>query len=134
MYRRLIAVTGAFLGVLVVATSAQPETSRGNGDAAIAHLAKIVLHFTHVPSVAQTERLHGLLNDPATTAPERVLAEAVLHMEHIVSRDDRAALDALIRDASVPAAVKALATILTRVAHTPTEADRETLRQLCTRS
>jgi hypothetical protein len=130
----LITVTGAVLGMLVVAPSARPDTSCGDGDAALASLAKIVLHFTHVPSVTQTERLHGLLNDPATTGPERVLAEAVLHMEHLVSRDDRAALDALIRDASVPAAVKTLATILTHMTHTPTEADKETLRQLCARS
>jgi hypothetical protein len=120
--------------VLVVATSAQPDASRGDCDAAIASLAKIVLHFTHVPSVAQSGMLHRLLNDPSTTGPERVLAEAVRHMEHTVSRDDRAALDALIRDASVPAAVKTVATILTRVEHTPTEADKEMVRRLCARS
>jgi hypothetical protein len=121
---------GAVLGVLIfssVSTSLRAADCRTG----IARLAEILLNFTHVPSSSQTETLRTILNDPAATAPERVLAEALINMEHIVSRDDRVALDALIRDASVPAALKTLATILTRVTHTLTEADKETLRQLC---
>jgi hypothetical protein len=125
---------GAVLGVLVVLATVNAPLLAAGGHAAIASLAKILLHFTHVPSVSQTETLQGILHDPTTTGPERVLAVALINVEHIVSRDDRAALDALISDPSTPAAVKALATILTRVTHTPTEADKETLRQLCRRS
>jgi signal transduction histidine kinase len=122
------------LGVVVVFASVSTPLRAADGDAAIASLARILLNLTHVPSVSQSETIQGILKDPSTTAPERVVAEALTNMEHIVSRADRAALDALIRDASVPAAVKTLATILNRVTHTPTEADKETLRQLCTPS
>jgi cobalamin biosynthesis protein CobD/CbiB len=133
VHRILTTVAGAVLGVLVVLASVSTPLRAAGGHAAIARLARILINFTHVPSLSQAETLQSILNDPSTTAPERVLADAVMNMEHIVSRDDRAALEALIRDAAVPAAVKTLATILTRVTHTPAEADKETLRQLCTR-
>jgi hypothetical protein len=132
VHRILTTVTGAVLGALVVASVSTPLIAAG-GNTAVASIAKILLNFTHVPSVSQTETLQGILKAPTTTGAERVLAEAVMNMEHIVSRDDRAALDVLIRDKSTTAPVKTLASILNRVTHTPTEADKQTLRQLCTR-
>ena len=131
MRRLLTAVTGAVPYVLVCLVSfSNTSLLAAGGNEAIDSMAKILLNFTHVPSVSQKETLQGILDDTATTVAERVVAEALMNVEHIVSLDDRPKLETLIRDESAPATVKTLATILNHLIHTPTEVDKEKLRQL----
>jgi hypothetical protein len=100
------------------------------GRQAISSIAKVLLDFTHVPSVSQKATLQGILDDGATTAAERVLAQALLNVEHVASPLDKPKLEALVRDHSSPPAVKTLATILSSFTHTLTEVDKRKLRRL----
>ena len=130
MRRFLSALTMSVLCVLVFWVAFATRLLAAGSNETIDRMAKILLNFTHVPSVSQKETLQRILDDTTTTVAERVVATALMNMEHIVSRDDRPKLEALTRDESAPAAVKTLASVLNHLTHTPTEVDKETLRQL----
>ena len=134
MRRFLSTLTRVALCVLFVVASYGPTRllSARRTDA-VAIMAKVLLEFTHVPTLSQQAALQGILEDAMTTRAERLLASAVLNIEHIVSRDDRARLATLVHDDATPADVKTLATILIRLTHTLTEADRAQLRPLAQR-
>ena len=100
------------------------------GSGAIYSIAKVLLDFTHVPTVSQKASLQGILDDKSTTVAEQVLARALMNVEHIASSEDKPKLAAIIRDESAAPAVKALATILDNLTHTPTELDKRKLRRL----
>jgi hypothetical protein len=122
------------VGVLCVLVSTSP-LSKGplhaaDGRQAIYSIAKVLLDFTHVPSVSQKATLQGIVDDDTTTVAERVLAQALLDVEHIASPDDKPKLEALVRNTSSPPAVKTVATILRNFSHTPTEVDKKKLRSL----
>jgi len=101
-----------------------------DGRQAVYTIAKVLLEFTHVPSVSQKATLEGILDDGSTTVAERVLAQALLNVEDVASPEDKPKLEALVRDNSSPPAVKTLATILRNFNHTPTEGDKKQLRRL----
>ena len=92
---------------------------------AIYSIAKVLLDFTHVPSLSQKATLQDILDDDTTTVAERVLAQALLNVEHVASPEDKPKLEALVRDNSSPPAVKTLATILRNFNHTPTDGGQE---------
>jgi hypothetical protein len=100
-----------------------------DGRNAIASIAKVLLEFTHVPSISQKATLQGILDDNTNTTAQRVLAQALMNIEHVASPDDKPKLEALIRGGSAPPSVKMLATIIRNFTHTPTEADKRKLRQ-----
>lgn len=98
---------------------------------AIRMMAGILMSLRHSPSYADRQALEKILvDDNATTFPERVVAEALLHVRHIVRPEEKAKLEALITDQSVPASITILATVLVTFTHTVTEADRERLEPL----
>ena len=119
--------------VAAVSLSSIPLTAADDGREAIASIAKILLDFTHVPSVSQKATLQGILDDNTKTTAEQVLAHALINIEHVASPDDKPRLEALIMDESAPPSVKMLATIINKFTHTPTEADKRQLRQLLQR-
>jgi hypothetical protein len=119
--------------VAVVSLSSDIPLTAADGREAIASIAKILLDFTHVPSVSQKTTLQGILDDNTKTTAEQVLAKALMNIEHVASPDDKPKLEALIRDESVPPSVKMLATIINNFTHTPTEANKRQLRQLLQR-
>ena len=128
--RNTVAVVVLCVLVSVVSFGTMPLRAAGGGEA-IYSLAKVLLNFTHVPSVSQKATLQGILDDDTTTVPEQVLARALLNVEHVASPDDKPKLEAIIRNESAPPAVKTVATILNDLIHTPTEVDKKKLRQLC---
>jgi hypothetical protein len=133
--RLSVPVTVAVLCVLVSMVSpSHAPLFAADGRQAIDIIAKILLDFTHVPSVSQKATLQGILDEHTTTVAEQVLAQALINVEHIASPDDKPRLEALIRDESAPPAVKTLATILKNLTHTPTDVDKKKLRQLLHRS
>ena len=123
--RLVAAITVALLVALL------SETPLLAAESAVRSMATILLNFRHVPTVAQTTTLQGILDDPATTAAERVLANALLNVEHIARPEDKPRLEALMRDKSAPLAVKTLAAILENFTHVPTAADKRKLLQVC---
>jgi hypothetical protein len=127
--RNTVTVVVLCVLVSVVSFGNTPLLAAGGGEATYS-MAKILLNFTHVPSVSQRGTLQGILDDNTTTAAEQVLARALLNVEHVASPDDKPKLDAIIRNASAPPAVKTVATILNNLIHTPTEVDKKKLRQL----
>jgi hypothetical protein len=114
----------------MVSLSSTPLLLAAERSGAIYSIAKILLDFTHVPSVSQKATLQDILNDNTTTVAEQVLAQALINVEHIASPDDKPKLEALMRDESAPPAVKTLATILSNFTHTPTEVDKKKLSRL----
>jgi hypothetical protein len=118
--------------VAAVSLSGIPLTA-ADGHEAIASIAKILLDFSHVPSVSQKRTLQGILDDNANTPAEQVLARALMNIEHVASPDDKPRLEALIRDGAAPPSVRMLATIINNFIHTPTEANKRQLRQLLQR-
>jgi hypothetical protein len=115
--------------VSVVSLSNAPLLA-ADGSGAIYSIAKILLDFTHIPSVSQKASLQSILDDHSTTAAEQVLARALMNVEHIASPEDKPKLEALIRDESAPPAVRRLAAILNNLTHMPTEVDKRKLRRL----
>jgi hypothetical protein len=117
---------------VVVSTMSLSNTPlpAAEGSRAIYSIAKILLDFTHVPSVSQKATLQGILGDKTTTVAEQVLAQTVINVEHLASPEDKPKLEALIRDESMPPGIRTLATILINFTHTPTEGDKKKLRQL----
>jgi len=101
-----------------------------DGKPAISSMAKILLDFSHIPSVSQKATLQGILDERTTTVAEQVLAQALINVEHIASPDDKPRLEALLTDQSAPPAVKTLAAILNNLTHAPTEVDKKNLRRL----
>jgi hypothetical protein len=114
--------------VSVVSISATPLAA-AEGHEGITSIAKILLEFTHVPSISQKATLQGILDDNRKTVAEQVLAQALMNVEHVASPEDKPKLEALIRDEATPPSVKMLATIISNFTHTPTEADKRKLRQ-----
>ena len=114
--------------VSVMSISSTPQAAADRRDA-ITSIVKILLEFTHVPSVSQKATLQGILDDNTKTVAEQVLAQALMNIEHVASPDDKPKLEALVRDESAPPSVKMLATIISNFTHTPTEADKRKLRQ-----
>jgi hypothetical protein len=118
---RLMVFRVAVFVLCVVGSTVSPSGSRlhgAGGSPAIYAIAKILLDFTHVPTVSQKATLQAILDDDTTTFAEQVLARALINVEHIASPDDRPKLEALVRDESAPSAVRMLATILDKFTHT----------------
>ena len=117
----------------VVGSTVPPSGARlpgAGGSPAVYSIAKILLDFSHVPSVSQKATLQAILDDDTTTFAEQVLARALINVEHIASPDDKPKLEALARDESAPSAVRMLATILDKFTHTPTELDKKRLTRI----
>jgi hypothetical protein len=122
------------VGILCVLVSTVPPSRAplhaADGRQAISSIAKVLLDFTHVPTVSQKATLQGILDNDTTTVAERVLAQVLLNVEHVPHPDDKPKLEALVRNNSSPPAVKTLATILRNFSHAPTDVDKKNLREL----